>query len=138
MIFSAIGYTFSITLVLYVFVVWALIRLFRNYDKQNWVWLAIMFVGLLFGVAPFIAIAYLLVTRNKSRISATTNNGVVYNTDGSYAVYKAEDTSKAPSAGRVAFKILLSVIFAAMIACGLLIVGVFILIATAPKGSKGM
>jgi hypothetical protein len=124
---------------IYVFVITALVNMFKNYNKQNWAWLAIMIISIPLGVAPFIAIAYLIVFNRKNKNNlASTNKGVVYNQDGSYIVYKPEDTAQAPSTARVAFKVLIGIIFATMISYGLLLVGIIILIATKPSGSKYM
>jgi len=133
-LFSQFGFIY---IFLYVFVITALVNMFKNYNKQNWAWLAIMIIGIPLGVAPFIAIAYLIVfnRKNKNKL-ASTNKGVVYNQDGSYTVYKPEDTAQAPSTARVAFKVLIGIMFAAMISFGLLIVGFMILLASQPSGAK--
>ena len=139
MIYQILSQFGFIYIFLYIFVIVALINMFKNYNKLNWAWLAIMIVGLFFGVAPFIAIAYLIVFNRKNKNNlASTNKKVVYSQDGSYTVYKPEDTAQAPSNARVAFKVLIGIIFAAMISFGLLIVGVIILFATKPSGGKNM
>lgn len=131
----------GIMILLYGAVVWALIRMFMNFDNQSWLWLSALVVSLFLGCAPFVGIAYLVVSYGKSNksIASSNNSKVVYNTDGSYVVYKSEDTSKAPSTGKVAFKVIVGVVSAALISTGLLIVGVVILLALKPpSGSKGM
>ncbi len=127
----------------YIMVPIAFIVMMKNYRTTNWLWLGFLLASLLMGIAPFVALAYLLVTayQNGKGPIIQPAAGVTYHTDGSYTMYKPTPAQAAPSPGKTAFKVVGGVIAGAAIAFGLLIIGFIILIsytiATCPPSSKG-
>lgn len=114
----------------------------RNYQHTNWIWLGLLVASIFIGIAPFVAAAYLFVTLSSSKKPKTstrtkTTTATTYNADGSYTVYKTEDTNVAPSAGQIAFRIVGGLIAGATLAFGLLIVGVILLFTLAPSVACG-
>jgi hypothetical protein len=132
----------SLLLISYILVPIALVLMFKNYKTMNWLWLAFLIGSIFIGVAPFVALAYLVtayITRNKSKQSSTvSNSSVTYNPDGSYTVYKSEDTKKASSPGKVAFKVVGGVLAGLCVVGGMLFIGLIIAIMTykPPAGGK--
>jgi hypothetical protein len=127
----------------YILALVAFVFMMKNYKTANWLWLGMLVVGLFTGVAPFVAIAYLATMgrEGKSRgdkfLSPTAPTKVRYYPDGSYIAYQAEDTKSAPSAAKLAFRIVGGIIAGATIAFGLLIVGVILLFTLAPSVACG-
>lgn len=120
----------------YILIPVALIVMFKNYQTVNWLWLGFLIISVFIGVAPFVAIAY-LVTAYMAHNKPKAANNVTYHPDGSYTVYKAEETKAAPSPGRMAFRIIGGILAGASIAFGLLIVGVILLFTLAPSVACG-
>ena len=78
----------------YLLVPIALIYMVRNYKSTNWLWAGFLVASIFIGIAPFVAIAYLITLFLSSRSTkrkGDANAKVVksYNTDGSYVVYDA-------------------------------------------------
>jgi len=128
---------FALVAIGYFLVVWSIIRMFRKYEKRNWIWLIPIIIGLPFGIGPFIALAYLLVTRNNKNNNNNYNN-VVYNSDGSYTVYKSAESLKGPSTGKIIFKVISGIIIAGLVAFGLLVIAFLVALAIKPANSKSM
>jgi hypothetical protein len=130
----------SLLLLGYILVPIAFVVMLKNYKKSNWAWLGILIVSIFLGVAPFVAAGYLASYLFMNKQGSSSNNSVTYRPDGSYTVYNPTDTKTAPSTGKTAFKIIGGILAGLAITFGLLIVGVFILIATykPPAGSKSM
>lgn len=125
----------------YVLVPVAFVMMVKNYETINWLWLAFLVLSLFIGIAPFVAIAYLVTAtetnKNNKSSAPAINEAVTYRSDGSYIVYKAEDTSTALSPGKMAFRVIGGVIAGATIAFGLLFVGVILLFTLAPSVACG-
>jgi hypothetical protein len=128
----------------YLLVPVAFIFMMKNYNSTNWIWLGILIASIFLGVAPFVAGGYLVTTLFFNKKSAVANSSVTYKPDGSYTVYAPNDSKSAPSAGKIAFRIVGGIIGGLAIAFGLLIVGILIWISTLPPstynggGSKTM
>lgn len=122
----------------YLLVPIALIYMVRNYKSTNWLWAGFLVASVFIGIAPFVAIAYLITLFLSSRSTkrkGDANAKVVksYNTDGSYVVYDASSVKSAPSTGRVAFKMIGGIVAGITIAFGLLIVGIILLFTLFPQ-----
>jgi heme/copper-type cytochrome/quinol oxidase subunit 2 len=118
----------------------ALVVMFTAYRPVNWIWFCLLMISLFIGVAPFVAIVYLLVyfrSRKKQGDTSDANSRVTYHPDGSYTVYKAANTSSAPSAGKMAFRIVGGILAAASVLFGLLIVAFIIFVVLAPSSACG-
>ncbi len=113
----------------------------KNYDKNNWLWLGLIAIGFLIGIAPLVAIAYLINAvwlEHKDAKQAPNGDSVTYHPDGSYTVYNMESTKSAPSPAKLAFRIVGGLIIGCVVAYGLFIVGIVVLfILTAPAFNSG-
>lgn len=121
----------------YILVPIAFVMMLKNYQTTNWLWLGFLLISLPIGVGPFIALAYLFASATGYQKDVSKSSKITYNADGSYTVYKAEDTKAAPSAGRLAFRIVGGLIAGATMAVGLIIVGAILLFTLAPSIACG-
>ena len=110
----------------------------KNYQTSRMLWLILLSASIFLGISPLVAAVYLFVVYKESRNPQKTAKGTVaYGPDGSYTVYKVEDTMNAPSAGRTAFKIIGGLIAGLALSFGLLIVGMILLFTLAPSIACG-
>jgi hypothetical protein len=129
----------SLLLLSYVLVPIAFVLMMKNYQATNWLWLGFLTVSVFIGIAPFVALAYLVTAfvldKNNPKQGSSAST-VTYHPDGSYTVYKVEDTKTAPSAGKLAFRIVGGLIAGAAICFGLLIVGLMLLVTVSCGGNS--
>lgn len=103
--------------------------LLKFYRPINWLWLSLLVAGVFLNIAPLICIVYLLYfyyVRTHTIKAPAGVNAISYHNDGSYTVYKVEAADKAPSTGKVAFRVVGAILAGLCIMFGLLIVGLFI------------
>jgi hypothetical protein len=122
----------------YILVPIALAVMFRNYKPTNWLWAGFLIVSIFCGIAPFVAIAYLITfffsTKPFDKNNKNTRvKGVTYHPDGSYTVYSSQATKSAPSTGKVAFRVIGGILAGLTMAFGLLLVGIVLLITIFPN-----
>jgi hypothetical protein len=128
----------SLLLISYILVPIAFVLMLKDYKTVNWIWLGFLVAGIFIGVAPFIALAYLITNYvSKQKTPQQASNSVTYNADGSYTVYKTDAVLTAPSPGKLAFRIVGGIIAGLAMAFGLLIVGVILLFTLAPSVACG-
>jgi hypothetical protein len=127
----------NLLLFFYILVPIAFIVMLKNYRTTNWMWLGFLLLGLPLGIAPYVAVAYLvsslLLGKNKGK---STETKATYYPDGSYIIYKAEDTQSAPSAGKVAFRIIGGLVAGAALCFGLFIIGIMIFVSVSCGGNS--
>jgi hypothetical protein len=127
----------SILVLFYLLVPVAFIVMIKNNKSTNRMWFALIIASLFIGIAPFVAAAYLFTAFKSSNESNGTTSKIAYNADGSYTLYKVEDTNGAPSPGKTAFRIIGGLVAGLTIAFGLLFVGVILLFTLAPSVACG-
>ena len=133
----------NIVLLSYILVPIAFIFMIKDYKHSNWIWLPMMLGGLFLGIGPYIALAYLAMSYKKQtpeKADASglqTKSAITYHPDGSYTVYQVADTKNAPSAAKIAFRVVGGIIAGASIAVGLLFVGIILLFTLAPSIACG-
>jgi hypothetical protein len=121
----------------YILVPIAFALMLKDYKSTNWLWLGFLIASSFIGVAPFVALAYLITNYSSKQKAPQQASSVRYSADGSYTVYTTEDVKTAPSPGKLAFRIVGGVIAGLAMAFGLLIVGVILLFTLAPSVACG-
>ncbi len=115
----------------------ALVVMIMRYRRDNWFWLALLVASLFVGVAPFVAIAYLVTAAwgdKEPRKRSTTS--VTYYPDGSYTVYEANSPKTPRSPAKFAFQLVGGIVAGAVICFGLFVVGSLVFLAIACSGNS--
>ena len=124
----------------YIFVPIVLVLLFKNYRPTNWIWLVLLFVGFFMGIAPYIAIGYLIsyFLIEKTEEKHENNKGTVtrYYPDGSYIMYRPDDTPANDSTGKLLFRIFGGLMAGVLLCVGLYIVGIMLFVTVSCGGNS--
>jgi hypothetical protein len=126
----------NLLLLSYILVPIAFFVMLVNYRTTNWLWLGFLVLSTLIGVAPYMALAYLVSVFVLDKSKKPTTKTTTYHPDGSYTVYKSEDTKSAPSPGKIAFRIIGGLIAGAAVCFGIYLIGIMLLVSVSCAGSS--